>query len=176
MFLLHGKDNWERWIMKHRSVDRDILVVIILSIIALVLAFIAPADWLPFRILTLPLVLLLPGYALTSALLPRQTLGIAERLLLSLGLSLTIVILGGLVLNQTPFGLAKSSWAVLLTGITLSACIVAFIRRQGETISTAGWIGVGGIGLTSRQGLLLSMAGFIVCAAIAMSIVGAEQQ
>src|SRR5947209_2751623 len=90
LFLLHSQDNWERWIMKHRSVDRDILVVIILSIIALVLAFIAPADWLPFRILTLPLVLLLPGYALTSALLPRQTLGIAERLLLSLGLSLTI--------------------------------------------------------------------------------------
>src|SRR5437879_4588786 len=160
--------------MKHRSVD--IAVVVSLTIIAVALIFIAIPESVPIRFLTLPLVLVLPGYALISAIFPRRSLGVPERLVFSLGLSMVIVILGGLVLNWTSFGLHASSWAVLLACITLGASAVALIRRRGQSISTSGWLGVGDIGLTFRQGLLLGLAVLIVCGAGVVSIIGAEQQ
>ena len=176
VFLLRSRDDWERLIMRYRSINIDILVGVALAIIAVVLAFIVPPDWVPIRIVTLPLVLILPGYALTSALLVKQALGIPERIVFSLGLSLVVVILSGLVLNLTPFGLRTSSWAVFLSGITLSASAVALIRRRRQHISISGWLGVGNIGLTFHEGVLLSLAVLIVCGAVAVSIIGAEQQ
>src|SRR5258708_19924598 len=103
--------------MNHRSTD--IFAVVAITLVAAVLALLVPPDIALIRILTLPLVLVLPGYALTAALLPNRSLGVAERLMFSLGLSLAVVILGGLALNWTPFGLRAISWAVLLAGLTL---------------------------------------------------------
>lgn len=159
--------------MKHRSTD--IFAVVATTIVAAVLAVLVPPDIVLIRILTLPLVLLLPGYALVSALFPNHSLGVAERLVFSLGLSMAIVILGGLALNWTPFGLRASSWAVLLAGITLAASAVALVRRRGQSTSAPGWLGVGNI-FTLRQGLLLGLAAVIVCGAVAVSIIGAERQ
>ncbi len=160
--------------MKHRSMD--LLAVVATTIVAAVLAVLVPPDIVLIRILTLPLVLLLPGYALVSALFPNRSLGVAERLMFSLGLSLPIVILGGLALNWTPFGLRASSWAVLLAGITLAASAVALVRRRGQSMSAPGWLSVGNVGFTLRQGLLLGLAAAIVCGAVAVSIIGAERQ
>ena len=160
--------------MNHRSVD--IFAVIAFTIVAAVLALLVPADIVLIRILTLPLVLVLPGYALTSALFPNRSLGVPERLVFSLGLSLSIVILGGLALNWTPFGLRASSWAVLLSGITLGASAVALVRRQEQSMSAPGWLRVGNVGFTLRRGLLLGLAAAIVCGAVAVSIIGAERQ
>jgi uncharacterized membrane protein len=154
----------------------DLLAVVATTIVAAVLAVLVPPDIVLIRILTLPLALLLPGYALVSALFPNHSLGVAERLMFSLGLSLAIVILGGLALNWTPFGLRASSWAVLLAGITLAASAVALVRRRGQSISAPGWLRVGNVGLTLRQGLLLGLAAAIVCGAVAVSIIGAERQ
>lgn len=163
----------EDMLMNQRSID--ILVVTILTSIAVVLTFTVSPDSVPVRILSLPLVLVLPGYALLAALFPRQVFGLPVYLVFSLGLSLAIVILGGLVLNLTPFGLRASSWVVFLSCITLGACAVALLRRRGQSLSTR-WLGVGPIGLTFRQGLLLALAALILCGAVAMSIIGAEQQ
>ena len=160
--------------MNHRSVD--IFAVVAITLVAAVLALLVPADIVLIRILTLPLVLVLPGYALTSALFPRRALGVPERLVFSLGLSLSIVILGGLALNWTPFGLRASSWAVLLSGITLGASAVALVRRRGQSMSAPGWLRVGNVGLTFRWRLLLGLAGIMVCGAVAVSIIGAERQ
>jgi uncharacterized membrane protein len=153
-----------------------ILLMIGLTIVAVALVFIVAPNNVFGRILTLPLVLVLPGYALTYALFTNRVLGVPERLVLSLGLSLVIVILGGLVLNWTPFGLRASSWAVLLSSITLGASVVALIRGRGERASRSGWVGIGLIGLNFRQGLLLSMAGVVLCGAVAVSIIGAVRQ
>ena len=160
--------------MKHRSID--IFVVIAVTLVAITLVFTVRSDNVPVRILALPLVLVLPGYALTSALFVGQAFGIIERLVFSLGISLVIVISGGLLLDVTPFGLGSDSWAVLLGGITLAASIVTLVRRRRQNVSAPHWWGSKGIGLTFRQGLLLGMAAAIVCAAIAVSIIGAERQ
>ncbi len=167
--------------MNYRSVD--ILVVIVITIVAVALAFVVPPDSVPGRILTLPLVLVLPGYALMASGYPRRSLGAVECLVFSLGLSLVIVVLGGLVLNWTPFGLRASSWSVLLGSITLGACAVALARRRGQSIpderdksALYGLLGIKGVGLTFRQGLLLGLAVVIICGAIAVSNIGAAQQ
>ena len=168
------QDNGERLIMKHRSID--ILVVVAITIVAVALTFTVTANSVLGRIWTLPLVLVLPGYALTAVMFPRGSLGVLDRLVFSLGLSVAIVILGGLALNWTPFGLRASSWSVLLASITLGACVVALVRRQGRSVTGSARWGVRIPGFTIRQGLLLGLAAVIVCAAIVVSSIGAAQQ
>lgn len=162
--------------MKLRAVDTNLLVVIILTIAAVVLVFIVPSQWLLLRVLTLPLVFVLPGYAMVRALFPGKPFGNAERIIFSLGISLSIVIISGLLLNLTPFGLQERSWAVLLGVITLGASVVTILRqrRQGETAER--WAGFKDLHFTFRQGLLLGIAALIVGGAFAVSIIGAQQQ
>ncbi|HLX57049.1 MAG TPA: DUF1616 domain-containing protein [Ktedonobacteraceae bacterium] len=82
-------------------------------------------------ILALPLVFVLPGYTLCEALFHKRSLDAVHRMLISLGLSLSIDILGGIVLNVFPIGLRALSWAALLAFLTaLFALLVAYLRRK----------------------------------------------
>jgi uncharacterized membrane protein len=89
-------------------------------------------------LLALPFVLVLPGLAVTVMLYPSGTLGVPERLTLTLGLSLAIVAISGLLLNVTPWGLQPASWAVALGGTTLVAGAAAFARARRETHQARG--------------------------------------
>jgi len=77
------------------------------------------------------LVLFLPGYALIEALYPKRELDELTRFALSIGLSLALVPLTGLVLNYTPFGIRLLPVAISLTGLTLVLLILA-LRRKFE--------------------------------------------
>ncbi|HCI79328.1 MAG TPA: hypothetical protein DHW02_06535, partial [Ktedonobacter sp.] len=125
--------------MKYRSIQRDIVAVMAITIILVILLFIVPPNWLPVRLLALPLVLVLPGYALTSALFPERAFPVSQRLVFSIALSLVTAVLGGLLIDVTPFGLQTDSWAGILGGITLCACVVTLIRRRGQSIPASGW-------------------------------------
>jgi uncharacterized membrane protein len=114
-------------------------------------------------ILALPLVLVLPGYALAAAIFPKQRLGAPERLLFSVGLSLAVAVLGGLVLNMTPWGLFSGSWAVLLGAITLGASIVALVRWR-EPLLVA--VGQSRTGLRAYEVLLISLAALVAVAGL----------
>jgi uncharacterized membrane protein len=104
------------------------------------LVFILQRNAFPFQaLIAVPLVLILPGYALTFALFGRNVLGGPERLLLSLGLSIALTILGGLLLNLTPWGLQENTWVLLLVGITLTASAVALIRHNEPLVTTLQW-------------------------------------
>jgi len=116
--------------MHHKS--RDLLLVMAITSIAVIVNLIGvnnPILQAPFA---LPLVLLLPGYAITAALFPKGAIGVSERLLLSLGLSICVTALGGVILNWTPWGLQPASWAVLLGGITLCASLIALRHRNEQ--------------------------------------------
>lgn len=160
--------------MKHRSID--VLIVAALALVAGALAFFTPSNWLPIRILALLLVFILPGYALTSALLPQRPLGVPERLVFSLGLSLSAVMLGGLLLNLIPLGLNTSSWAVYLVSLTVVASAIAFIRQRRQSLPNQEPSRVGHISFTFGQGLLLGLATLVVGAAVGLSIEGAQRQ
>lgn len=81
--------------------------------------------------LTLPaavlLVLALPGYAATRLLFARR-LGLAEKVAMSMGLSFSLAIVGGLLLNLLPEGLSLGPWGGLLGGITVAAAGGAALR------------------------------------------------
>jgi len=80
----------------------------------------------------LPLVFILPGYALVRALLPGTPLARAEMLVLSLGISFAVSALGGVALHLLPDGLQARAWGTLLGGTTLLACIVGWLRRSNR--------------------------------------------
>ena len=161
--------------MKSYKGDKDVLVVSVMTLVATLLTLLIPPDIVFIRLLSLPLVFVLPGYALTAAFFPRRTFGIYELILFSLGLSMVIVIAGGLMLNVTPFGLHAGSWAVWLASMTLSGCAVAHIRRgRSETLSRRPVTGKSG--LTLRQWILLSLSALLVCGAVVASVIGALQQ
>ena len=107
----------------------DLLLVGCLAVVTLGLALVGWPGGALRLILGLLLTLALPGYALTEALFPRPTLDATNRLLFTCGLSLVATILGGFVLNWTPWGLQPESWATLLSYLTLGGCLVAIVRR-----------------------------------------------
>lgn len=93
--------------------------------------------------LGIPFVLWAPGFALTSALFPRveppsrglapsprRLLSPLERFALSIGLSLTLVPLAGLILRLTPWGLEVGPAMVTLNALTLGLIVVAWWRRS----------------------------------------------
>jgi len=76
-------------------------------------------------------VLFLPGYVTVKALYPgRSELSDLERLALSLGLSLALVPLIGLILNFTPWGIRLAPVAASLSAYTLALSLVAAYREH----------------------------------------------
>ena len=77
------------------------------------------------------LVLFLPGYSLVELLYAkRKELDDLTRLALSIGLSLAIVPLVGLVLNYTPFGIRLLPVAFSLAGLTLILLTLSLKRKH----------------------------------------------
>ncbi|MEA1924232.1 MAG: DUF1616 domain-containing protein [Candidatus Altiarchaeota archaeon] len=77
------------------------------------------------------LVLFLPGYAFSYALFPGKEIDLLERIALSIGLSISLVVLSILALN-TLLGVAINlinSLLVILT-ITLASALTGYHRRK----------------------------------------------
>lgn len=107
----------------------DLVLIVIIAIIAGLMATLTPDNVGLRMIIGLPFVLIVPGYAITAAAFPKQDLEKPERLLLSLGLSLATIIIGGLLLYLT-WGLHTGSWVILLLTVTLVASVIAAVRRE----------------------------------------------
>lgn len=81
-------------------------------------------------ILSLPFVLFFPGYTLISALFPAKgKLDGMERLALSLGLSLALVPLIGLILNFLPWGITFTPILLAVFGFIFIMSLFTFYRR-----------------------------------------------
>jgi len=77
------------------------------------------------------LVLFTPGYALVAALFPSgKEIDWVERVALSVGLSIAVVPLLGLVLNFTPFGIRFPSVVATVVAFTCLLGLVAYFRRM----------------------------------------------
>jgi hypothetical protein len=77
-------------------------------------------------------VLFLPGFLLISALYARsEDMDTLERLALSIGLSLAVVPLIGLVLNYTPWGIRLEPIMVSLALFSEVMAVVCVVRRFG---------------------------------------------
>lgn len=151
----------------------DLLLVMAAAALALGLAFLPLGDSALRLVFGLPLALLLPGYALTAAAFPLRALSLPEQVLLSLGLSLALAALGGLLLNLTPWGLQAGTWALLLGGATLGAGGLALWRQSRQALALPKRVP---LGLSARQGFLLGLAALIALGALGLARFGASQQ
>ncbi len=113
--------------------SRDLIFLMLFVVAAVALAFAGLSTGLLGLIFGLPLALFLPGYALTTAFLPAAMQSQPNRILYSMGLSLTVTILDGLLLNLTPAGFQPYSWAITLGAIAFFAALVGLARRWRES-------------------------------------------
>jgi hypothetical protein len=151
----------------------DLFIVMLLAVAAAICAAVPIGENLARAALALPLVFVLPGYAATAAVFPKMALDSPERLALIPGLSIAFAILGGLVLNLTPWGLQTVSWSVLLSGTTLIAGTIAVARRQRQPRIA---VRRATSGLDMRQGALAGLSILMVGVALGVSSSGAAQQ
>jgi len=153
----------------HRSTD----LVVIVGLVVLGAASLLPIFDGPVRIgLALPLAIIAPGYAFLAACLPNAILGMEERALFAIGLSLALSVATGTILNYTDWGLERQSWAVALVATTGVATIVAWIRRR----LAPGPRGSPSVSLPNRrQAIFVVMAMFIAMTAVAVARIGAAR-
>jgi hypothetical protein len=106
---------------------RDLIAVTTMAGLCALVALIVPLEVVQI-VAALPLCLLLPGYAIIAAcgLAPLER---ARALLFSVGLSLTTLATGGLLLHFLPGGVRGESWAGLLFLVVLAGCAIAARRR-----------------------------------------------
>ncbi len=76
------------------------------------------------------LILFLPGYSVTELLFFKRELDEIATVVLSIGLSLAIVSLVGLVLNYTPFGIRLLPIEFSLAGLTTLLLVLALRRKH----------------------------------------------
>ena len=108
-------------------------VVLAISFATLLVIYAVPSE-LPFVALRWVLgsvfVLFIPGYVTVEALFPKgRELDSIERFALSVGLSLALVPLVGLLLNYTPWGIRLTPIVISLTILTVGLAMIALARQ-----------------------------------------------
>lgn len=111
-------------------------VVFSLATVASVMVFVVPEDAFPFvyarYVFGSVFVLFLPGYSLIKALFGSKELDNIERFALSVGLSLALVPMAGLLLNYTPWGIRTTPITFCLFALTLVFAFAAVVRDYGS--------------------------------------------
>ncbi|TRZ53358.1 MAG: DUF1616 domain-containing protein [Dehalococcoidia bacterium] len=74
--------------------------------------------------------LFLPGYTFIKALFPEKELDNIERVALSIGMSLALVPITGLILNYTPWGIRTTPITISLLALTTIFATAAVIREH----------------------------------------------
>jgi hypothetical protein len=106
---------------------------LILSVITTVFVFTIAENTSPLMymryVLSILFVLWLPGYVLIKALFPTREIDAIERIALSIGMSLVLVPVTGLILNYTPWGIRLTPFTLSLLALTVTLATVALFRE-----------------------------------------------
>ncbi len=171
----------------HRR-NSDMFVAIAIASLNIVGAFLPTRVSLVSAVLALPLVFFIPGYVLIEMIALKRTLGRFHRILFSLGLSITLDIMGGFLLNILPVGLRAESWVIFLGGFTLLFALLVPLLRRDE-VGTASSRPISNRGADKdaikrslpiisvlRGGVVLSLAILLVVVALVYATNGVTQQ
>ncbi len=74
-------------------------------------------------------VLFIPGYALVQLLFPKKEMDIVERIALSIGLSLAVVPLVGLLLNYSPWGIRLDPIVASMSALSIVLAVASVYRK-----------------------------------------------
>lgn len=115
-----------------RQIPKDLVAIIIFVVISVVFIVVPPLNATPLRIIVgFPLVLFLPGYSLICALFPKKNeMDGIEKIALSIGLSIAVVVIIGLVLNYTPGGIRLGPILLAISSFTLVLAALTTARRE----------------------------------------------
>jgi len=123
-------------------------ITLALTLASIIAIFAIPEDLQPIvtirYVLGTIFILWLPGYTFIKALFPQtlppkpetgiahtvQNLDTIERVALSIGLSLALVPIVGLLLNYTPWGIRLAPITLSLTALTLTFATAALLREN----------------------------------------------
>ena len=109
-------------------------ITLLLAVITTIAVFVIQEDSSSLmyvrNILGAVFVLFLPGYSFIKALFPEKELDNIERIALSIGMSLALVPITGLVLNYTPLGIRVTPITLSLLALTAIFATIAIIREQ----------------------------------------------
>lgn len=114
-----------------KNLPKDLAAAACLLVLAVASIYIPIINETFIRVIfTVPAVLFIPGYALLSALFPaKKSIDGVERFALSVGLSIAVVPIIGLVLNYTPFGIRLDPVVISVCVFSFAMMIVALYRR-----------------------------------------------
>jgi len=121
-------------------------ITITLTIATVIVVFTVPENAYPLvylrYVLGIIFILWLPGYAFIKALFPKQlplwtndkTLNTIERIALSIGMSIALVPIVGLLLNYTPWGIRLTPIVLSLLALTTIFATAAVTREHQDLI------------------------------------------
>jgi uncharacterized membrane protein len=108
----------------------DILFIDALTIILILAIVFIPINSIRI-ILGIPFLLFFPGYMLVTAFFPgSKNMGVTERVILSLGLSIAVDALIGLGLNYTPWGIRLEPLLFSISAFIILTSAIAFYRQS----------------------------------------------
>jgi hypothetical protein len=109
-------------------------ITITLALATTITVFAVSENSIPFiyarYVLGAIFILFLPGYSLIKALFPEKELDNIERTALSIGMSLALVPITGLILNYTPWGIRTTPITLSLLCLTTIFATAAVIREH----------------------------------------------
>jgi len=124
---------WERNLWFYAAVAVSLLTMLVIYLLPEQFPLVA-ARW----VLGSVFVLFIPGYVTVEALFPRgRDLDGIERFALSVGLSLALVPLIGLLLNYTPWGIRLTPIVISLSSFTVAVALVALARQYRMSVERA---------------------------------------
>ncbi len=93
--------------MTKKRIEIDLLAIIILTFVFIIILFVGNISWLRV-VLGFAILVLFPGYLFIGALYPKkESLSHINRIALSLGLSIVIIVFIGFILNYLPWGIGR---------------------------------------------------------------------
>jgi len=115
----------------HQKFPADLAIAVVWLVAGIGAIYLPILNETPIKIvLTIPLVIFIPGYCVIAALFPKEgEIGLVERIMLSIGVSIAVVPLIGLGLNFTPWGIRLEPVIISITLFTIVMIVVAYFRR-----------------------------------------------
>jgi hypothetical protein len=150
----------------------DLIVVIVTGLLAAIAAIFVESGPVAVALL-LPLVLFLPGYALSACLFTPGAIDRDFRLLLSVALSISVTALTGVVL-QVFVNLGRGAFIAALAAITIGAAAKAIRLRAGEDLTGTRNLSVPRWAVPAAIAIGVAMA--ITGVAVAIATSGVERQ
>lgn len=158
-----------------RQRNSDVLAAMSVAALNMIGAFFPMHIPILSIVLALPLIFFVPGYTLIEILARKYRLATSHRIIFSLGLSITLDIMGGFLLNILPIGLRTLSWVILLGGLTLLLALIVLLLRRG-TARTVSATPPPAIGPILRGGAVFCLATVLVVVTLIYATNGVAQQ